>query len=538
MDPFLNSDSKVSGALADPEHSHVTAVADQEQSGTKPDDEAAARIRWLCRLLETGPQPFAVTDLQQRLVQVNQAFCDLVGYSRQELVGMSTLELTAPQSVELTRRYHTEVLASGKSERVVKEYRRKDGSLVPVELMIDVFRDESGNPVGLYGFVSDITERVKAEEAVRESERRYRELYDEAPVGYYEIDQSGRIKSVNKTACDLLGYKSEELLGRSLLDLIAPSQRDAAAASLRAKFEDATRQCFLSLLAAYEEILLSRDGRELPVEIEEREHRDQDGRIEGLRCVLKDISKRKQTEAALVESERRARALFDGIHDAVLVHDWRGRILDANPAACQQLGYTREELLGMTTSQIDVDTPKSAGGFLERLKCQFQEGALAYEGLHRTKDGRTIPVEITTSTIQFGNQVAVLAILRDITERKALERTQVEFAAAQMRNAEEMETKNRALSESEKRYRQLAEGSLDGIVVADEDGRITLFNTAAEKIFGYEAKEVIGQPLERLIGSVLLTSREHSSSPTECRLGLSPIVGRTVELSGRKKDGT
>ena len=97
-------------------------------------------------------------------------------------------------------------------------------------------------------------------------------------------------------------------------------------------------------------------------------------------------------------------------------------------------------------------------------------------------------MEVTTSTIQFDNQVAVLAIFRDITERKALERTRREFAAAQMRNAQEMELKNRALSESEARYRQLAEGSLDAIVVADGEGRITLFNPAAEKIFGYESR--------------------------------------------------
>ena len=98
-----------------------------------------------------------------------------------------------------------------------------------------------------------------------------------------------------------------------------------------------------------------------------------------------------------------------------------------------------------------------------------------------------IPVEVTTSTIHFDNQLAVLAIFRDITERKALERTRREFASAQMRNAQEMELKNRALSESESRYRRLAEGSLDAIVVADGEGRVTLFNPAAEKIFGYES---------------------------------------------------
>ena len=102
----------------------------------------------------------------------------------------------------------------------------------------------------------------------------------------------------------------------------------------------------------------------------------------------------------------------------------------------------------MTTSQIDV--PEFAAGFQERLRQQLREGTLSCEGLHRTKNGRIIPVEVTTSTIQFDNQVAVLAILRDITERKALERTRSEFAAAQRRNAQEMEFKNRALSESER----------------------------------------------------------------------------------------
>ena len=192
------------------------------------------------------------------------------------------------------------------------------------------------------------------------------------------------------------------------------------------------------------------------------------------------------------------------------MHDQEGRILDANSAACRQLGYSREELLGMTTSQIDV--AEFAAGFKERLRRQLAAGTLICEGLHRTKNGRIIPVEVTSSTIQFDHQVAVLAILRDITERKALERTRREFAAAQMRNAQGMELKNRAISESEARYRRLAEGSLDAIVVADGEGRINLFNPAAEKIFGYEARQVLDQPLERLIPEIFPTEREMGAS--------------------------
>ena len=245
-------------------------------------------------------------DLQQRFIEANQAFAELVGYSRDEILGMSVLDLTAPQSLDRTRQSHAEVLSSGKNERVIKNYRRKDGSIVPVELILDVYRDEAGQPLGLYAFITDISERTKAETALRLSEQRYRQLYDEAPVGYHEIDRELRIVNINRTACELLGYDPHELLGRSVLELIAPAGRERSALALREKLEG-TRP-----LVPYEQVLVTRDGRHLTVEIQERERRGDDGQIVGLRSVVQDISKRKETEAALVESERRAERCSTG----------------------------------------------------------------------------------------------------------------------------------------------------------------------------------------------------------------------------------
>ena len=250
-------------------------------------------------------------------------------------------------------------------------------------------------------------------------------------------------------------------------------------------------------LAPVERPYVCRDGRRLIVAIVERHRLDADGRIVGIRSTIQDVTARTQTEAALVASERRARALFEGIEDVVFVHDFEGRILDANPAACRRLGYSREEFLKLTTA--DVDDPEFAAGFADRLRQQIERRHVAFEGRHRTKDGRLIPVDISTSMIQLEDQLAVLAVCRDITERKALEEARRQFAEAESRNAREIEAKNRDLSRSEARYRRLTEGSHDAVVVADGEGRITLFNPAAERTFGYPADEVLGRPLSDLM---------------------------------------
>jgi PAS domain S-box-containing protein len=326
----------------------------------------------------------------------------------------------------------------------------------------------------------------------------------------------------------MLGYAREEMIGRPIFDFVAPGQRDAARASF-------AQRCANELaVSSVERTYVTKDGREIAVAIENRLTRDESGRVVSIRSTVQDITWRKQAEAALVASERRARALFEGIEDAVFVHDLQGHILDANPSACRRLGYTREEILRLKTS--DIDDPTFAVGFGDRLQQQLQHGHLRVEGRHRTKAGRIIPVDINTSTIQLEDQTAVLAVIRDITERKALEETRRQFAEAQLKNAWEIEAKNRALVQSEARYRQLTEGTRDAIVVADGRGDITLFNPAAEETFGYTAAEVVGRPLTVLMPDPMRAAHE-AGFRRYVETRQARLVGRTVELSGRRKSG-
>jgi two-component system, NtrC family, sensor kinase len=160
-----------------------------------------------------------------------------------------------------------------------------------------------------------------------------------------------------------------------------------------------------------------------------------------------------------------AHALIDGIDDALFIHDLSGRILEANPAACQRLGYTREEMLGLTTR--DIDDPSFAAGFDDRINQQMNRGQFRCEGRHRTKDGRVIAVDINTSAIHFEGKPAVLALMRDITQRKAMED---------------------ALRQQSELFQSILDNMGDGVMVADEYGQILVCNPGARRLFGLTDK--------------------------------------------------
>ncbi|MFO0959787.1 MAG: PAS domain S-box protein [Isosphaeraceae bacterium] len=486
-------------------------------------------VQTLGRLLDLSAQPFALLDFGLRFLRVNRAFEELLGYTADELRQLSVKDVTTEPSMRNTLDALECLAGDPRPRQYDKEYVRKDGTRVPVSVVAHRYHDEAGVARGYFAFIKDTTERVRAEEALRESEARFRGLYDEAPFGYHEIDAEGRIVNVNRTECELLGYSRDELIGRPVVDLVAPELRPMASLAVAEKISGRRP------LVPFEREYLTRDGRRLTVRIEERHVLDRDGRIVGLRTTIRDITAAKQVEAALVASERRARALFEGIQDAVFVHDLEGRILDANPAACRRLGYSREEFLGLTTRDIDVEG--TAEGFLDRLAHQLNEGGLCFEGAHRDKRGRAFPVDVSTSVIRYEDHTAVLAVCRDVTERKALEEARRQLSEAQAQYARELEESNRELMRSEARARQLTQGCLDAVIATDEQGRITSFNPAAEKAFGYPASEAMGRPLTLLIPDAIQLPGPAADGESDEPIPAHLVVGRTVQRQGCRRDG-
>lgn len=225
------------------------------------------------------------------------------------------------------------------------------------------------------------------------------------------VDLEDRLTHANDAFLELLGYTRDDVPKLQVEDFLTPLWETEAREAFRKVRETGEP-------LRYEREYLCKDGSVVPVEVALGLCRDGRGEPSGFYAFLTDIRRRREAERALRDSERRSRALFEGINDSVFVHALDGRILDANPAAIRILGYSREEFLKLTTR--DVDDPEFAKEFGHRLEQQLASGNLTVEGRHRTKDGRVIDVDINTSVIQYEGEIAVLAVMRDITERNRM----------------------------------------------------------------------------------------------------------------------
>ncbi|CAN5575749.1 hypothetical protein BH24ACT22_BH24ACT22_21910 [soil metagenome] len=254
---------------------------------------------------------------------------------------------------------------------------------------------------------------------LKRSERRLRGLLDTAADGFFVYDDRGRIQDVNRGACESLGYTREELLKLNVAQIEQSPSLES--------FEGLKERTIPGVPITLEGVHRRKDGTTYPVEIRV-------GSVgSGIRrltfAIVRDITGSKQPEAALRESERRSRQLFENSADALFIHDENGRILDCNTEAVQILGYTRDELLSMKVGDVTI-------GMLTEEERRDLDGNTLWERVIRgdpgrivgfdqnelrRKDGTTFPVEVGVGAIDYGGGRRILASVRDITARRELE---------------------------------------------------------------------------------------------------------------------
>jgi PAS domain S-box-containing protein len=288
------------------------------------------------------------------------------------------------------------------------------------EMTADPILDSTGTFTGIVHIMRDITERKQAVEALRESEKKYRTLFENMLEGFaycrMMYDDMGRPSDwvyldVNRAFERLTGLK--EITGKRVLEAI-PDIRE-----LSPEFFDTYGRVAATGIPETFEIDFKPLGMWLRVSVFSPE-------IGYFVAVFEDITERKRTEEALRESEEKFRGIFDMINDAIHIHEIGpdgkpGKFIEVNEVACRMLQYTREELL--ERGPLDFVTGYHSRPMEEIFGELLSTGHAIFETEHRRKDGTIIPVEVNTHVVSLLGKRVVVAVVRDITERRQVEET-------------------------------------------------------------------------------------------------------------------
>ncbi|MGO9571370.1 MAG: PAS domain S-box protein [Desulfomonilaceae bacterium] len=326
---------------------------------------------------------------------------------------------------------------------------------------VGIQRAVDGKVTRMLGIRMDITERKRAEEALRASEEKYRTLFEESFDGLFITSPGGKILDMNKKGVEMLGYETKEEILR--LDL----ERDVYAHS-------PDRKRILAMVNAqgtteYEVVVKKKSGEEMATHCALTPVKDERRVITTYRGIIRDITERKKGEEALQEASLYNRSLIEASLDPLVTISAEGKITDVNTATEQATGYSRQDLIGTDFADYFTDPEKAGAGYQEA----FKVGSVRdYELEIRHRRGGLTPVMYNASVYcdRFGKVAGLFAAARNITKQKGAEQ---------------------ALQHSEEQYRAVFHNAGIGIKVVSKDRRIHRANPALLKILGYSEIEFL-----------------------------------------------
>ncbi len=481
-------------------------------------------------LLERSPQGIVIIHLNPlRLSFVNQATADITGYTAEELKAVRVDRIGSfihPEDVQtLLDRFAARI--SGKPLEDPYEFRifTKEGRLRWVQTYAILITDV-GSPA-ILAFSTDITRRKQTEEALRESEERFRYIFDQAPVGAAIISIEQRFMQTNEEYCRIVGYSDRELASMYQADIIHPEDLDDCKARMADLISGRVDRC------QREKRYVRKDGTVVWVNVCVRMLCDSAGRPLYLLSIIDEVTDRKRAEEALRQSEEQYRRLFENLHDLFCSVDLEGKILLASPACRRVTGYTPEEFVGTNVRDYTLNTEE----WDRFISLVLEEGATEnFEARFRTKDGTVVWGSINACLVfdHRGRVMGVEGTVRDITRSKKAEE-------AILRNEKQLEAKTRELEEMNTALKILLKRREDDKVDLEE----TVLSNVRQMVMPYLEKmkntrldstqkmliDILGSHLSDMVSPFLtrLSSRFLHLTPTEIQVADLIREGRTTK---------
>ncbi len=429
-------------------------------------------------LVENAPEIFFIVDLKGKFILLNQAVRRITGHPTPSILEKDLQSLVAPEYQDKVYKILSEAPQGIMNPYFEVEIVSSNGNRIPMEVHVKTVRDRKKRVAALRGVARDITERKKIEAALKVSEEKFSELTERTKDGVV-IVQDGICKSANKSTSQILGYSVEEFMGKRFFEWFPSKGKEILAQ--RHKQRVAGEEVPASLKTK----ILHKKGNIKDIEFSSSIVQF-DGRPAEM-GIIQDISDLKSLEEALKKAEEKYQILVDNITEIIFMMDPGGKFTFISPAVTQQFGYTPEELVG--TSFSDLVLPEDLSTYESNIKNILQGNNEPHELRILDKESNVRHIRISSSVMMENNEPAgILGISIDLTDRKnAID--ELNQACQADKNAK---TQLKAIIDNAPNV------AIQGF---NEKGEVIFWNQYSEKLLGLKEEEVLGKPFKGVLAS-------------------------------------
>jgi len=409
-------------------------------------------------VVENMQDVFYRTDMEGTITMARPSAVEMVGYDTvDQMIGLNVTKDLYKHPADRDRLLAV-LQEKGKVSNFEVELVRRDGDTLIVSTNSHIYYDKSGQPLGIEGVFTDITARKRAENALRESEEKYRILVENANEGIF-VAQDGVIKFLNPKMSEMFGYSKEEFISNPMTEFVHPDDREGI---LQAHFR---RLAGDEAPIQYPFRLLHKDGQIRWAELVVARI-PWEGKPAAL-AFITDITERKAMEEAVKESEEWHRSLVENSFDGIFVQQ-DTKIIFANSRLYQMLGYSPGELEGMEHWRVYYGEYQQITRERAAARMRGENLPPQYEVMLQRKDGSFFEGEVSAKVVNVRGRPGVQAWVKDISKKKRTEETQ-------------------------RRLATVVQQASEAVVIMDADHKIQYVNPAFEKITGYSLDDVIAQ---------------------------------------------
>ena len=423
-------------------------------------------------VFESMVDVFVRRDMDGIGIMVSPSVFDVLGYTQDEIIGKKLApfyaDSRAPEMIK------NKLLEGVGTQRFEIDLFKKDGNIITVSTNAKLYHDEAGNPIGIESVLRDITKQKKAEKLLKESEEKFKGIFNSLIDVFIRRDFLNKGVMVSPSILEITGYVEEEIVGQDISKYFVDPEKP-----------EWIRQYLMKNrgVQTVEFDLYKKDGTIIHISSNAKIYNDEAGNPIGIESVLRDVTDKKVAEEVVRESKERYQSLSDASFEAIFISE-KGVCIEQNALAEKMFGYSLAEAIGRPGT--DWIIPKDGEVVKNNMLTGYEK---PYEVTALRKDGSTFPAEIQGRMMHLKGRDVRVTALSDISKRKLAEE---------------------ALVESEEKYRLLFNSNPLLIAWIDASGRYKTINASYMAFFGIKSEDVVGKHISEILSETLYTNLNKS----------------------------